>query len=146
MHIAHRTRVVLIGVCAVLVALIAAAFAVGGSSAKPEGASFSTTARGSVPVAGVPGGVGLAPGTETGALPMVAAPQAAPTPVLARHGSAQFSSNADSAVAKDASANSGSSVDATRIVKTGELAIRAAKELAVKFLKPRFGIRRRRDI
>lgn len=128
MHIAHRTRVVLIGVCAVLVALIATAFAVGGSSAKPEGASLSTTESASVPAAGLPGGVGLARGTATGALPSVSAPQTAPSPVLARHGSAKFNSNSDGVVAKDASVNSASGVDATRIVKTGELAIRVAKD------------------
>jgi hypothetical protein len=135
----RRARVALMGTLALFVALVATAFAIGGSGAShPEsaGAASGNYVTGSVPLAGTPtnglgttgGGAGLTPtlarhgvaqkdfsstGSSSGAGGEAAGVVAAPAPQTAP----------DSPVATDAS----SSVQATKIVKTGELTVRVDK-------------------
>jgi Domain of unknown function (DUF4349) len=146
MQLGQRARVALIGTCAVLVALIAIAFAVGGS-----GSGSNESAGGSNSAAyGRAGGVTIAPGlpptishrAAAGTAPALsgeaAVPQAAPsiasrefaadTPVKTVAGGAGVSSATSSGSSTGTgSVSDASSVDATRIVKTGDLTVRVAK-------------------
>jgi hypothetical protein len=136
----HRARVALMGTLALFIALVATAFAIGGSGSDSQSNARSAVLEpaGTAPLAGAPtNGVGVAGGIT-----------AAPPSLAVRHGVAQEKEFAttgssggssaagtvtapapapqtatDSATATDASA----SVQATKIVKTGELTVRVDK-------------------
>jgi hypothetical protein len=153
MRLGHRARVGLIGTCAVLVALIAIAFAVGGSGSKPSSSGLKAT--GGVGLLPVPSSVPLTRHSVANSprLPAAgAAPVVAPQPALAAQtgtASAPDSAAELSAVGAPTTAGAGSSgsnssgadsakltrtsssIDATKIIKTGNLTIRVPK-LAVK--------------
>ncbi|HVT21813.1 MAG TPA: DUF4349 domain-containing protein [Mycobacteriales bacterium] len=142
LHVGGRTRTWLIGTCAVLVALVAIAFAVGGSgSAQPRGATSAGLAAGAVP-GGVPADGRLAPVHKTvGGVPTGGAADRAPAPNLpvpaapSNTGGSpeEFSTTAGGttagavATSQADSVGSDSSLGASRIVKTGNLTIRVAK-------------------
>jgi hypothetical protein len=138
----HRARVALIGTMALLVALIATAFAIGGSgqSSKPAGSGVSILpARVSADDApSLVGAPGLSPAGHAASVPAaVAAPEpdvaAAPTAAeLSRQSAAGSSAvvssgSGASTVSETTSSTSGSSIAATKIVKTGELTVRVAR-------------------
>lgn len=107
---AHKTRAVLIGSGAVLVALVATAFAVGGSAhTATTNAAVSATASVAMPARAPHKAVGL--GSAGGGA-----------------GAGVASAGGSVAAPVSAPLSSGPAVDATRIVKTGELAIRVAKQ------------------
>ncbi|HEX3897548.1 MAG TPA: DUF4349 domain-containing protein [Mycobacteriales bacterium] len=130
-----RARVALMGTLALFVALVATAFAIGGS-----GSSSSKTALlepAGIPIASVPGGYGAT--ADSGVT------SSAPSLAL-RHGSVeQFSATGSGSATSGSSAGGGaaptpqtapdsptatdasSSVEATKIVKTGELTVRVGK-------------------
>lgn len=141
LHLEQRSRVALIGTLALLVALIATAFALGGSgkgSSESAGSATSKTALGLAPIVNGPID-DLGYGTAAGVPLAVPSPpsahgsieQSAPT---VNGGGGASSSAGSAAVASPprlAAAPSGiaadagdSSLAATKIVKTGELAIR----------------------
>jgi hypothetical protein len=139
MRLGHKTRITLIGTCAVLVALIAIAFAAGGSGSRTSNDSAGIS--GSDMALNVPtdGGKGApVPGLAT--RPELAAPDYAGGDVAASEsaggGSTAGRSSADDG-AKLTSTRSGSasasasSLEASKIIKTGNLMIRVPK-LAVK--------------
>ncbi|HEX3706379.1 MAG TPA: DUF4349 domain-containing protein [Mycobacteriales bacterium] len=145
MRLGQRARVTLIGTCAVLVVLIAIAFAVGGS-----GSSTTESAGSASSTSGRAGGLSLAPAgvpsaangpTEDysyaagkvatqnavrGALPTVAAPPGAAASGSGG-GATALHSTAGGVAPSAATVSDASSVDATRIVKTGELTVRVQK-------------------
>ncbi len=145
MRLAHKTRVVLIGACALLVALIATAFAIGGSGSKESAGPALTRANGLGGVAvGSPAGLPpvFAHGSAAKRAPVPAV--GAPPALAPQVGSAPVTSSEDqSALPGAAAATSGggtvvadgprslvpssSSLAATRIVKTGNVEIRVAK-------------------
>ncbi|HVV75935.1 MAG TPA: DUF4349 domain-containing protein [Mycobacteriales bacterium] len=149
MRLGHRTRVALIGSCAVLVALIAIAFAVGGSGSGSGSGTVSESLRPAAGVAPAPSAPTFAKlpahGSATQDSPTLAAPEVAVAPGLpaARAngigvggGSGASASAASGTVssgggasggAADVLSSTGSSIDATRIVKTGNLTIRVPK-------------------
>jgi hypothetical protein len=148
MRIGHKARAALIGTCAVLVALIAIAFAVGGSGSDSGGASQglnrTTAAAADTPTdsVGVPGEIATlgpvrqGPG-KNGPLPSVAgAPALASAPEYAASGVASSPTGGSvgrrsSAADGEKLAGTGSSLEASKIIKTGNLTIRVPK-LAVK--------------
>jgi hypothetical protein len=145
MRIGHKARAALIGTCAVLVALIAIAFAVGGSDSggASQGLNRTTADAADTPTdsVGVPGEIAtLAPARQglvkNGPLPSVAG---APAPVSAPEYAASgvASSPTGGSVSRSSAADdaklggTGSSLEASKIIKTGNLTIRVPK-LAVK--------------
>jgi hypothetical protein len=141
-HLEHRARIALMGTSALFVAVVATAFAVGGSSSPTEsaGAASSTYSGqfGRLPAA-VPSPPGVSHGSAVENSPVLAA-----APALAPEGSSVGSGTSTStgsttagvagtptsggATASDAaSSDSGSSVAATKIVKNGELTVRVDK-------------------
>jgi hypothetical protein len=137
LNLDHRARVALIGTLALFVALVATAFAIGGS-----GSSHPVSSNASAAHAAVANGLGV--GSPPEPAPLVAAagvPTAAAPPALAFRkqltgrasatgGEASAGTTtapqtgmSDSATATDASA----SLEATKIVKTGELTLRVDK-------------------
>lgn len=144
MRFALRSRVRLIGTFSILVALIAIAFAVGGSGSSSNatsGAGATTSYSLDLPTDGVGVGTELAPidgdagHSADKNLPRTVAvggapttPQMAEAPESAPDYSSTSSGGGSSAAGDTAKvANSGDSLDATRIVKTGNLTIRVPK-------------------
>lgn len=140
MRLGQRTRVGLLGTATVLVALIAIAFALGGSGTKSKQLSSTATfsREDAVGVGAAPVTVGHAPAFQSGArgLPVPAAPPpaVAEAPIAASAGGGGASAGSTTGAsaggaikAADASVASGASLDATRIVKTGDLVIKVDK-------------------
>lgn len=137
MRLGHKARIALIGTCAVLVALVAIAFAVGGSTTKQQNSALLRPVAGGAPIpSAVAGKV-----TSQGGLALNAPEPVVAAPGLPAHaGRQEFSSNAAGGGASGA-ASSGSvqadsaltaigdssSLGASRIVKTGNLTIRVPK-------------------
>jgi hypothetical protein len=134
-RLGQRTRVTLIGTCAVLVALIAIALAVGGSgSASGDAGQSATTSYALRAPANSVGKNAPLPRVAAGVAPLVpaGAPAADTAPELARSAAGGGTSSASSADAHSAKlTRTGSSLESSKIVKTGNLTIRVPK-LAVK--------------
>ena len=129
-----KARVTLIGACAVLVALIATAFAVGGSgSGRESGGPASGGAAATLVAPGVASDAPY-PADADGGLAAVhgASPEAVTVPKEANGFALRSATGAGSGAVGGAarapdSATSDSSVDATKIVRTGALTVRVAK-------------------
>ncbi|HWA66631.1 MAG TPA: DUF4349 domain-containing protein [Mycobacteriales bacterium] len=125
----HRVRAAVIGTLALLVALIATAFAIGGSgspSNESAGGASASAAIAKAP-AGTTNGVGVAGGV--GAAPLLAAHRSATTfsadSAASGAGSTAAGTPAEQPPEVSASeSSSGDSLGATKIVKTGELTLR----------------------
>jgi hypothetical protein len=125
-----RRRAALIGTGAVLVALIATAFAVGGGSDTESAGAARSTASLPLVASALPtnGRSAASDGLDYSAgksAPRGGVPGALPAPEVAPAHGAVLAPGAPSRVIK---ASDASSVDATRIVKTGNLTIRVAKK------------------